>query len=147
MKTKINFNIDSKEITKQLGDVITAEVKNSVRKTAEKAMQDVLNEKFKSLINSLDRITQNGEYSWSEGCHFNQYIRKAIKEVVKDALKNHSTILDEEIKHHAQQCVKEYQLNIANITAMVPDMIRKEITKQVSEVIRNKVIENLFKNN
>lgn len=144
MKTKINFNIDSKEITKQLGDVLTAEVKSNIRKTAEKAMQDILNEKFKSLINGLDYISNN---TWSEGNRFSQYIKEAIKEVVRDAFKNHSNILDEEIKRHARQCVEEYRLDIAKITSMIPDMVSKEITKQVSEVIKNKVIENLFKNN
>lgn len=144
MKTKINLNIDSKEITEQLGEVISAEVKSDVRKTAEKAMQDALNEKFKALINSLDYISNN---TWSEGYRFNQYIREAIKEVVKDAFKNHSEILNEEIKHYAQQCVKEYQLNIAKINMMLSDMIQKEVKKQVSEVIQNAIIGNLFKNN
>lgn len=148
MKTKVNFNIESEEITKQLGDIISAEVKNDLRKVAEKAMQDALNEKFKSLINSLDYVTQ---HSWSEGYHFNQYIKEAIKEVVRDALKNHSATLDEEIKRHAQQCVKEYQLNIAEMNMTLLNMVQREVQKQVSEVVQNvvqnKIIENLFKNN
>ena len=142
MKTKVNFNIESEEITKQLGEVISAEVKSNIRKVAEKAMQDALNEKFKSLINSLDHVITD---TWSEGYHFNRYIKEAIKEVVVDALKNHSATLDEEIKHYAQQSVKEYQLSIAEMNLTLSNMVQKEVQKQVSEVIQNKIIGNLFK--
>lgn len=67
MKTKINFSIDSKEITKQLTDVLTAEAVKQARDITQKKFAAELTRKTDEIIKSFDNELQKDSYTYRNG--------------------------------------------------------------------------------
>lgn len=68
MKTQIQFNIDSTEITEQITAAITAEMKSMGREVANKAFADALETKMKAILDRLDNDIQRYlVFLWSIG--------------------------------------------------------------------------------
>lgn len=133
MKTKINFTINSEEITKQINEVLLAEAKNYCRNFAKKAYEKQIEETTRAYLTN------------PSSAGLSSYVKAVIQDVVKDMLKD-KICKDESIKKYVNEridytlarLVEEYNRYINNAN--------KELDKKIDDRIKEIFSQSLVKN-
>lgn len=141
MKTKINFTVDSREITKQITATVTAEATHEAREIAKKQFAAALDEKIKGLIKNIDKDVKQDYWHNSE-------TRSVLISAFKDAIDACYKENKDTIQKIAESLVKNYIAEIrdeyASALIKIDDVIKKQVKKQVEEYMQSAILKAIF---
>ena len=60
MKTNLHFTIESKEITKQIMETVTAEVVHNARQTVDKSFNEAIKSRFDTILKNTNKNHKKG---------------------------------------------------------------------------------------
>lgn len=130
MKTKINFTIDSQEITKQITATVTAEATHKAREIAKKQFAAALDEKIEGLIKNIDKDVKQDYWGRSE-------TRAALMSAFKNAIDSCYKENKDTIQRIAERLVKDYIAELRDEYAKTMIRIDDIVKKQVKNRSRN----------
>ena len=135
MKTKISFNLDSKDVIDQIGDLITADMKNEARSIADKAFHEALENKVEILVNCLDRELEQDYWR-------NSGLREAIKKAVYEGIDKYiqGEGVKDLIRHKVEIIGDEYQVRLQLFLDNINRKISDEVKKQVDEYMNSSLV-------
>lgn len=141
MKTKINFTVNSQEITNQIMATVTAEVTHKAREIAKNQFAAALDEKIEGLIKNIDKDVKQDYWSKSE-------TRATLMSAFKDAINACYKENKDTIQHIAERLVKNYIAEIrdeyAKAITSINDAIQKQVKKQVEEYMQSAILKAIF---
>ena len=141
MKTKINFTIDSQEITKQITATVTAEATHKAREIAKKQFAAALNEKIEGLIKNIDKDVKQDYWGRSE-------TRAALMSAFKNAIDSCYKENKDTIQRIAERLVKDYIAELrdeyAKTMIRIDDIVKKQVKKQVEDYMQSAILKAIF---
>ena len=140
MKTQIQFNIDSAEITEQITAAITAEMKSMGREVANKAFADALEAKMKAILDRLDNDIKN----WY-GSETKRIIIDTIRETIVSYFTNNNEYGDNLIKETTEKYCRKLAKEANDVLAGLSQSIDQKIDERVKEYLGTAVLNTLFK--
>ena len=140
MKTQIQFNIDSAEITEQITAAITAEMKSMGREVANKAFADALEAKMKAILDRLDNDIKN----WY-GSETKRIIIDTIRETIVSYFTNNNEYVDNLIKETTEKYCRKLAKEANDVLAGLSQSIDQKIDERVKEYLGTAVLNTLFK--
>lgn len=138
MKTKINFTIDSKEITDQINDVITAELKSEVRKLVDKKLDDIISKEVAKVVESVQK-TLVDRNAWFQN-PFVQTIKSEFTESVKKLANDDTLMMNALIEEKCKQISQEYYKSLSKLK----EELKNSMNEKISELAKNQVLKKIF---
>ncbi len=141
MKTKINFSINSKEITKQIIAVVTAEAKAEARKIAQKQFEKELERKIAAIIKAVDNDVSPSYWKESE---LRRLIVETVRKTLAETYKNNAEVINK----LAEKNINDYLLKIERYCneklRQVDAKIEKAVNDKLNELAGNALIKTLI---
>lgn len=141
MKTQLHFNIDSTEITEQITDAITAEMKHIGREVANKAFADALEAKMKSILERLDQDVKNNWY----GSSTKQLIIDTTREAINSYFTNNNEYVNGVIVETTERYLRKLSKEANDVLVGLSKSIDQKIDERVKEYLGAAVLNTLFK--
>ena len=141
MKTQIQFNIDSTEITEQITAAITAEMKQVGRRVADQAFADALETKMKAILDRLDNDVKNKWY----GSETKRIIIDTIRETIASYFTSNNEYVDNLIKETTERYCRKLAKEANDVLAGLSKSIDQKIDERVKEYLGAAVLNTLFK--
>lgn len=110
MKTNLHFTIESKEITKQILETVTAEVIHNARQTVDKSFNEAIKSRFDTILKNIDKDLQKGYWNESQ-------LKKTIVETIKQSIKdyiNNDNDLRQQIIESANAQIRQFERECYN---------------------------------
>ena len=143
MKTKINLTVDSKEITEQITDVITAAAVSEARKVAKKQFDAALENKIETLIKAIDADVKPDYWK-------NSALRKTIIETIEkataDIYKNSEDALRRFVEIYCAEQMKIIKNAYFDDIRAVRAKIENQVKQEVETYMKNAAIQAIFGN-
>lgn len=148
MKTKINFSIDSKEITKQLGEALTAEAKQQARAVAQKKFAEELNRKTNEIIKVFDLELRNNNYSYCKSdSAFKQAIFDAVRTAIKETYTNNSATFNKAVEMKVQERLQKLETMTAEFMRDIDKKIKALVEQTVKNCFGDAIVKAIFEKN
>lgn len=147
MKTKINFSIESKEITKQLTDVLTAEAIKTARDITQKKFAAELDRKTDEIIKSFDKEIQNDSYTYRYGGAFKKALYDAVKTAIAETYKNNAGAINEAVKKQVDDAIRELKNATYDYMKAIDKKIKDLVGQEVKGYIGDAIIKAVFERN
>lgn len=147
MKTKINFSIDSEEITKQLSDVLTAEAVKQARDIAQKKFAAELTRKTDEIIKSFDKEIQNDSYNYRNGGAFKKALYEAVKTAIAETYKNNAGAINAAIKKQVADAIRELKNAVDDYMKAIDKKVKDLVGQEVKGYIGDAIIKAVFERN
>lgn len=149
MKTKINFTIDSKEITKQLGEALTAEAKQQARAVAQKKFAEELNRKTNEIIKVFDlELRNNNNYSYCKSdSAFKQAIYDAVRNAIKETFTNNAATLNKAVEMKVQERLQKLETMTAEFMRDIDRKIKTLVEQTVKNCFGDAIVKAIFEKN
>lgn len=141
MKTQIQFNIDSTEITEQITSEITAEMKQAGRRVSEQAFADALETKMKAILDRLDNDVKN---EW-RGSETKRIIIDTIRETIASYFTSNNEYVDNLIKETTERYCRKLAKESNDVLLGLSKSIDQKIDERVKEYLGAAVLNTLFK--
>lgn len=142
MKTQLQFNIDSKEITEQITAAITAEMKQIGREVANKAFADALEAKMKAILERLDQDIKGS--SWY-GSSTKQLIIDTTREAIASYFTSNNEYVNALITETTERYIKKLSREANDVLIGLSKNIDQKIDERVKEYLGTAVLNTLFK--
>lgn len=147
MKTKINFSIDSKEITKQLTDVLTAEAVKQARDITQKKFAAELTRKTDEIIKSFDNELQKDSYAYRNGGVFKKTLYDAVKTAIAETYKNNMGAINEMVKKQVDAAIYELKDAVYDYMKAIDKKVKDLVGQEVKGYIGDAIIKAVFERN
>ena len=147
MKTKINFSIDSKEITKQLTDVLTAEAVKQARDITQKKFAAELTRKTDEIIKSFDNELQKDSYTYRNGGVFKKTLYDAVKTAIAETYKNNMGAINEMVKKQVDAAIYELKDAVYDYMNAIDKKVKDLVGQEVKGYIGDAIIKAVFERN
>lgn len=147
MKTKINFSIDSKEITKQLTDVLTAEAIQTACNITQKKFAAELDRKTDEIIKSFDKETQNDHYTYRNGGAFKKALYDAVKTAIAETYQNNAGVINEAVKKQVADAIRELKDAVYDYMKAIDKKVKDLVGQEVKGYIGDAIIKAVFERN
>lgn len=134
MKTNLQFRIDSKEITEQLNEVITAEAKAEARKISKKAFDEALEKKVEQIIVKLDNDLEVDNWYHKKN-EFRTHLHEIIAEELKKQFAADTSGFKNTIESLVNQKLREFMNSYNSVLAEMNRVIKKEVETQVAATV------------
>lgn len=147
MKTKINFSIDSKEITKQVADALTAEAKKQARDITQKKFADELARKTNEIIKSFDDELTKDSYNYRNGGAFKRTLYDAVKTAIAETYKNNAGAINEAVKRQVADAIAELKDALYDYMKAIDKKVKDLVEREVKGYIGDAIIKAVFERN
>lgn len=138
MKTKINFTIDSKEITDQINDVITAELKSEVRKLVDKKLNDIISKEVSKVVEFVQKTLVDRNAWFSNP--FVQTVKSEFTESIKKIANDDKLMMNALIEEKCKQISQEYYKSLSKLK----EELKNSMNEKISELAKNQVLKKIF---
>ena len=137
MKTNLQFRIDSKEITEQLNQVITAEAKAEARKISKKAFDEALEKKVEQIIVKLDKDLEAS--NWYYKNEFRTHLHEIIAVELKKQFAADTSGFKNAIESLVNQELREFMNSYNSVLTEINRVIKKEVETQVAAAVSTEI--------
>lgn len=143
MKTKINFNVDSTEITKQINAVVTADAISKARKIAQQQFDTALESKIATIIKAIDDEVKPAYWHNSA---LRQTIIETIKTATADIYKSDADGLRRFVATYCAEQMKIIKNAYFDDIRTVRAKIENQVKQEVETYMKNAAIQAIFGN-
>lgn len=143
MKTQINFNVDSTEITNQIADVITADAISKARKIAKQQFDAALESKITTIIKAIDDEVKPAYWHNSE---LRKTIVETIKKATADIYKDDADGLRRFVETYCAEQMKIIKNAYFDDIRAVRAKIENQVKQEVETYMKNAAIQAIFGN-
>lgn len=140
MKTNLHFTIESKEITKQILETVTAEVIHNARQTVDKSFNEAIKSRFDTILKNIDKDLQKGYWNESQ-------LKKTIVETIKQSIKdyiNNDNDLRQQIIESANAQIRQFERECYNALQKFSTDIDKRIDEKFDDLLNNQILKSIF---
>lgn len=140
MKTNLHFTIESKEITKQIMETVTAEVVHNARQTVDKSFNEAIKSRFDTILKNIDKDLQKGYWNESQ-------LKKTIVETIKQSIKdyiNNDNDLRQQIIESANTQIRQFKRECYNALQKFSTDIDKRIDEKFDDLLNNQILKSIF---